>query len=149
AGEVFVGFALALWIAAHPTNLLAHAFDEFDYSATAVAAEPGSLRLLFGWGIILALPLLLLASGLRRRDRLELALGAVALLAAGASAVDALDLEPAWLVLTAGGLLLGGVMFVLRRLLAASPDRTRAGFTDRPLLGSEEDGSWVELVATV
>lgn len=148
AVEVYVVALVTLWFAAHPSQVATHGLSDFG---GWFELFPGfeELATAFGWLVVLALPVLLLASGVSRRDRLELALGALGVLAAGATLVDALDLEPAWAVVLAAGALLAAATWALRRGFAAAPDRTWSGFTDRELLGASSDASWLELAATL
>jgi Zn-dependent protease with chaperone function len=95
------------------------------------------------------LPAALVALGVARRDRLALALGALLAIATSISAADALDLEPVWLLLVAGGAILVGIALALRRLFAARPDRVAAGFTDRPLFEPDGGRSFLELAAVL
>lgn len=148
AVEVYVVALVTLWLAAHPSHVASRGLRDlgawFDLFPGFEQLTTG-----FGWLVILVLPVLLVASGLARRDRLELALGAVGALAAGATLVDALDLEPPWAVALGSGALLAGTTWALRRGFAARPERTWSGFTDRELLGTTTEGSWLELAATL
>ncbi len=148
AGEVFLVFAVALWLAAHPARL-GHQGLLGDEAWTRL--YPGLEELLtgIGWVVVLVLPVALLVAGFAGRDRFELTLGAVGALAGGASLVDALDAGPVWAVLLLAGLLLGGFALACRRAFAARPERVRRGFTDRPLFGEEAEASWLELAATL
>jgi len=148
AVEVYVVALVSLWMAAHPSQVASRGLSDFGawFDLFPGFAE---LATAFGWLVVLVLPVLLLASGVVRRDRLELALGALGALAAGATLVDALDLEPAWAVVLGSGVLLAATTWALRRGFAARPERTWSGFTDRELLGATTEGSWLELAATL
>jgi hypothetical protein len=148
AVEVYVVALVTLWLAAHPSHVASHGLSDFGGWFDLF---PGfeELATAFGWLVVVALPALLLASGVARRDRLELALGAIGVLAAGATLIDALDLGPPWAVVLGSGALLAAVTWALRRGLAARPQRTWGGFTDRELLGATTEGSWLELAATL
>lgn len=148
AVEVYVVALVTLWLAAHPSHVASRGLSDFG---AWFDLFPGfeELATAFGWLVVLVLPVLLLASGVARRDRLELALGALGVLASGASLVDALDIEPAWAVVLVAGTLLAVTTWALRRGFAARPDRTWSGFTDRELLGASSDASWLELAATL
>jgi len=146
--EVYLVALLTLWLAAHPSQIATHGLSDFGGWFDLF---PGfeELATAFGWLVVLVLPVLLLLSGVVRRDRLELGLGAVGVVAAGATMVDALDLEPPWAVVLGAGALLAATTWALRRGFAARPERTWSGFTDRELLGATTDGSWLELAATL
>ena len=148
AEEVYVVALVSLWVTAHPAHDVARVFTElgdwFDPWPHVAGLATG-----FGWIVVVALPVLLVASGLARRDRLELDLGGLAAVAASASVIDALDLGPLWMVLLACGALLALLTWSLRRALAASPERSWGGFTDRELLGAASETSWLELATTL
>lgn len=148
AGEVFLVFAVALWLAAHPARL-GHQGLLGDGEWTLLYPGLEELLTLVGWTVLFALPAALLLSGFSGRDRFELTLGAIGALAGGASLVDALDAGPVWAVLLVAGLLLGGFALACWRAFAARPERVRRGFTDRPLFGEEAEASWLELAATL
>ncbi len=79
-------------------------------------------------------PILLLAAGMRRRRLPLLLAGIVAAVASAATLVHYLRLDPAWLVLTAGGALWIAIVLGLWRYLESGPGRERRGFTAAPLL---------------
>jgi len=146
--EVFVVAVVALYAAVHVAGLSSDLFALFTRRSGLTADVPFELRA-FAWAAMTAIPIALLAAGLRRRDRLALALGALLALATAASAADALDLGPPWLVLGVAGALLLLLALGLRRWIGSRPGRVLAGFTDRALAGSEGKRSLLELAATV
>lgn len=140
AEEARAAGLFALYWAVHPTVATARFFDSEPLVGGASA---------LAWASIVVLPVGLLALGIVRRGRVDLALGALLALATGASAIDALDLEPAWAVLLVSAAALGGIAFAVRAQLGAAPGRTLGGFTDRELLAASESASWLELGATL
>jgi len=146
--EVFVVAVAALYAAVHVAGLTSDLFSLFTRHSDLTAGVPFTLRAL-AWMAMTALPLALLAAGLSRRDRLAMALGALLALATAASAADALDLGPPWLVLGVAGGILVGLALGLRRWIGSRPGRVLGGFTDRTLAGSEGGRSLLELAATV
>jgi hypothetical protein len=82
-----------------------------------------------------AVPVLLLAWGLRRRRLVLLAAGAGAAVASLVTLVHYFELRPAWLVTAAGGALAAGLALALWKLLDAAPGAERGGFTAAALGG--------------
>lgn len=148
ADEVSVVAAVALYLAVHSADGVARAFA-LVAERPATGAELSGLPLVLAWLAIVALPAALFVRGLRRRDRLELALGALGALATLAAAVHALALRPLWAVLLGAALALGALAFLLRSRFARSPGHTFAGFTDRPLYEADGRRSWLEIAATL
>lgn len=147
ADEAFVVATLALYAAVHVAGLRS---DLFGWLARGGgAAEVGAIGRAAAWTAMSLLPVALAALGVARRDRLALSLGALLAVATSISAADALDLEPVWLLLVAGGALLVGVALGLRRLFAARPARVAGGFTDRPLFEPDGGRSFLELAAVL
>ena len=131
---------VALYWGLHPSAAAARFFDSEPLVGGALA---------LAWIAIVVLPVALIGFGISRRSRVDLALGALLALATGASAIDALNLRPAWAVLLGAAALLGGIAFAVRALFGAAPGRSRAGFTDREILAASESTSWLELGATL
>ena len=148
ADEVFAVAAVALYLGAHRADGVARAFA-LVADRSARGAELTGLPLAGAWLAMVALPAALIVRGWRRRDRLELALGALGALATGASAVHALALRPAWAVLLGAATLLGALAFLLRARFGRSPERVFAGFTDGPLYEADGRRSWLEIAATL
>jgi len=148
AGEGFVVAALALYAAVHAAGLRSDLFGWLAHGS-GLAREMPRIGLAAAWTAMTALPAALVALGVARRDRLALGLGALLAVATTVSAADALDLEPAWLLLVVGGALAGGVAMAVRRLLAARQDRIVGGFTDRPLFEPDGGRSFLELAAVL
>lgn len=146
--EVFVVATLALYVAVHAAGLRSDLFGWLS-RGSGVAREVPELWLAGAWTAMAVLPVGLVALGVARRDRLALALGALLAVATSISAADALDLEPAWLLLVAGGALSIGVALAVRRGLATRPERVAAGFTDRPLFEPDGGRSFLELAAVL
>jgi MFS family permease len=146
--EAFVVAVAALYLAVHVAGISSDWFAWLTRRSGLTREISLELRAL-AWAAMTALPAALLAAGIRRRDRLQLALGGLLALATAASAADALALEPAWLVLTGAGVLLLAGVVALRRLLAARPNRTVGGFTDRALYEPDGRRSFLELAATL
>jgi hypothetical protein len=146
--EVFVVAILALYAAVHAAGIAGDWFGWLTRRSALTREVAPELRAL-AWAAMSLLPLFLLAAGIRSRDRLALALGGLLALATAASAADALDLAPLWLVLCGAGALLLALAVGLRRLLAARPERTAAGFTDRALYEPGRRRSFLELAATL
>lgn len=148
ADEVFVVSALALYLAVHASDSVARLFALVGDQPWSGAALDG-LPLALAWCAMAALPAALLAHGWRRRDRLELALGALGALATTASALDALDARPLWALLLGAAGALGGLAFYLRGRFGRAPGRAVAGFTDAPLYEPDGGRSWLEIAATL
>ena len=146
--EIFVVAALALYFAVHVSGLEGGWFRWLARDGGLARAVPEAARSL-AWAAMAALPAVLLALGLARRRRLALTLGALLGLATAASAVDALDLEPAWWVALAGGVALVALALAARTLFAGAPERIAGGFTDRPLFEASGRGSFLEIGATL
>jgi hypothetical protein len=146
--EIFVVATLALYGAVHVAGMASDRFGWWTRTSGLTREVPGLGRLA-AWLAMTAVPAALLAVGLRRRDRLALALGALLALATLASGADALDLGPGWLVLLAGGTALAGAALLLRRVFAGRPGRTAAGFTDRPLFEPDGGRSFLEIAAVL
>jgi len=142
AAEAFVVAAVAVYWSVHVTGLERGLFPWLGRSERL----DGDLWRALAWMAMAAWPLALLWLGGTRRDRLALSLGAVGILATGASAVDALDLDPAWGVLIAAGGALLALAVGLRRWFARCADRIRGGFTDAAL-GEAGGAGFVEIVA--
>ncbi len=148
ADEAFVVATGALYLAIHSADDVARAFALAAGEPTTGAELAGFWRVL-AWVAMVALPAALLVDGLRHRDRLELALGALGALATGASALHALGAHPLWAVLLGAALALGALAFAFRARFARSPGRTCAGFTDGPLYEADGRRSWLEIAATL
>lgn len=147
ADEAFAVALAALYFAVHPARLVARGFLwRATGSESGAPLETTLTRL--AWVAVFALPAGLVAHGLRRRDRLELALGAVGLAASTVAALDALDAGPVWALLLGGGAVVGAMVLALRAAFDRAGDRVLAGFTDRPL-GADAQGHWLELAATL
>lgn len=150
ARELYVVSLLALYLAVHVSVWRLNPADElFGPGSWSQSGAPEGTWLTLGWLAMFALPLILLVSGLKRRDRLELSLGALGLIASSISAIDALDLEPPWLILVAAGIFLLALALGLRRLFASNPGRVVAGFTDAPLYEPDGGRSFLELAGTL
>lgn len=141
-----VAFA-ALYLAVHPAPAVAKAiaWGRSPGEVTSLLSPP--LELL-AWATIFVLPGALVWRGLRERDRLELALGALGLVTSAVALRMRISVGPLWLVLLAAGLLLGALVLALRRAFARADGKPLSGFTDRPL-GPHGDGHWLELAATL
>jgi hypothetical protein len=146
--ELFVVATLALYLAVHVSGLARDGFGWLTHGNGMVGEVPELWRGA-AWTAMGALPAALVALGLRRRDRLALALGTLLAIATATSAADALDLEPVWLVLVAGGAALIGVALAARRAFARSAERTAGGFTDRPLGEATGARSVLEIAAVL
>jgi MFS family permease len=145
AAVVAVG---ALYAAVHAAGLRSDLFGVFDRtSALTRSVAPAATAL--AWAAMFALPVALLVAGVGRRERLPLALGGLLLAASSASAADALDLRPAWLVLLAAGAIAFGAALALRRLFSGVPGRIAGGFTDGPLYDMEGRRSWLEIAGAL
>jgi len=146
AGEAFAVSIVALYLALHPAPALALPFDALGDLPAGSSAWTGAGGIA-GWAAMVALPALLLARGLRRRDRLELASGTLGALSTGAYAIARLDLEPAWIPLLLGGAAVGAA--VLAAHLVCAPGRLRGGFTDAELYEGGAGRPWLEIAATL
>ena len=122
---------------------------ELGYARWAAAAAlPAWLRFVHGAGTAL-LPPLVLAAGVRLRERLLLWAG---LLMAAASLVTLryyVHLAPLWLELILGGGAAIAAALLLRRRLDAGAAHERAGFTAEPLFGAGDRARVVEVAAAV
>lgn len=132
AAEAFAVACVAVYWSVHVAGLERGLFPWLGRSERV----PGEVPHALAWAAMIVWPLALLTVGVRRRDRRALALGAIGLAATAASAVDALDLGPAWRVLAIAGASILALAVVLRRWFAAAADRTRRGFTDAALDGA-------------
>jgi len=149
ADEGFVVAIGALYVAVHVAAPIGGFFHEMAGRPSGWSGTLGGGATVAAWLAMTALPLALLVVGIRGRNRLELALGALLALATGASAIDALDLGPPWALLLAAGALLGGLALGLRSAFAARPQREIGGFTDDALYDATGRRSWLELVAAL
>ncbi len=98
------------------------------------------------WVLIWCLPPAILARGVRRKDRLVIAAGAIAALLTLATNKPYLGWprhtwDPMFL-----GVFLAGVALLLRRWLSRGPDGIRHGFTARRLSG--KDKQWINVAST-
>lgn len=143
AEEVRAVALAALYLAVHPAPAVAKAIA-WGRSPGEVASVLSPPLELLAWAAIFLLPGALVWRGLRERDRLELDLGALGLLASGVALRARISVGPLWLVLLAAGALLGALAVALRHAFARAAGRPLAGFTDRPL-GGGGDGHWLEL----
>ena len=148
ADEVRIVALAALYLSLHPALAVARGFGWAASAATDAFPAPSTTLALLGWFAIFVLPALLVVRGLREHDRLELALGALGLLASGAALGERIHLVPVWAKLMVAGAALGALVLLLRAAFDRRPDRTLAGFTDRPL-GAGSDGHWLELAAAL
>lgn len=148
ADELFVVATVALYVAVHAAGLRSDWLGWLS-RGSGVTRDVPELWRATAWIAMAVLPAALVALGVARRDRLALGLGALLTVATSASAADALDLEPAWLLLVAGGALSIGLALGVRRRFAASPERVVAGFTDRPLFEPDGGRSFLELAAVL
>jgi hypothetical protein len=90
------------------------------------------------WVLIWCLPPLVLARGLRRKDRLVIAAGAIAAILTLVTNKAYLGWQRhPWDPMLLGALLIG-VALLLRRWLAGGPDEIRHGFTARRLSGRDK-----------
>jgi hypothetical protein len=150
ARELGLISVLALYLAVHVSVWQLNPIDEiFGRGSWSQSGAPEGTWLTLGWLAMFALPLFLIVSGVKRRDRLELSLGALGLIASSISAIDALDLEPPWLILTVAGILLLAIALGLRRLFASNSGRVVAGFTDAALYEPDGGRSFLELAGTL
>lgn len=96
-------------------------------------------------------PFAALAAGVRRRDRLWLALGGVMLAASAVTLRSYVHIAPTWAVLILAGVALVAVAGLVHRLLASGPNRERAGLTTEPLFEGrlQETAEVVAVLATV
>jgi MFS family permease len=143
AAVLFVALA-ALYVAVHLGSLDAQLVEELGGRAGA-PPPPGDWRRWMAVVATAAVPLALLAWGLRRRRLVPLAAGAGAAVASLVTLTRYVDLGPAWLLLTMGGALAIALALGLARYLDSGPDRTdglgvpgghggcRGGFTAAPL----------------
>ncbi|MEO8127200.1 MAG: hypothetical protein ABI822_08920 [Bryobacteraceae bacterium] len=90
------------------------------------------------WAITWCLPPVILARGLRRKDRFVIAAGAIAATLTLATNKPYLGLERHTWDPMLLGILLVGVAFFTRRWLAGAPDGIRRGFTARRLSGKDK-----------
>jgi len=148
ADEILVVAVLALYAAVHVAGLRSDWFGWLRRESHLTSDVPELWRAA-AWTAMAALAATLLALGVARRDRLALSLGALVGVVTAVSAIDALDLEPVWLLLVAGGLTLIAAALVLRRIFASRAERIAGGFTDRALYEADGDRSFVELAATL
>ncbi len=153
ARELSVVSLVALYLAVHvsaaSTGLFSALGGLHGSPTGAHLPELVGLAGALGWAAMIAIPLLLLGAGLRRRDRLDLALGALGLAATAASVADALDLGPLWLLLTLAGALLIGAALLLRAVFRRNPEQFVAGFTDEPLFDLAEGRNFLEIAASL
>jgi hypothetical protein len=93
------------------------------------------------WVLIWCLPPLVLARGLRTKDRLVIAVGALTAVLTLATNKPYFGWQPhTWDPMLLGALLIGTALFI-RRWLAQGPDGVRRGFTARRL--SSQDKRWL------
>jgi hypothetical protein len=136
---VYVASHLASWDQGWVESLAGRAFG---------LTGPREGRLLFA-AATAVVPILVLAGGVLRRDRLLLNVGAVLAIASLATLRYYVHVAPAWVVLTVSGLGAMGVALLLRRLLGSGPDAERAGFTARPLYDDARQRALIEAAAVV
>jgi len=148
AGEAFAVSIVALYLAVHPAPALALPFDALGELPAGSSAWTGAGEIA-GWAAMVALPALLLARGIRRRDRLELALGTLGALSTGAYALARLELEPVWIPLLLGGAAVGALVLAAHATFRRAPGRLRAGFTDAELYEGGAGRPWLEIAATL
>ncbi len=146
--ELYVVAVLALYAAVHVWGFARHRFDSLRSLLAWALGLPSAVRTV-AWVAMVVLPAGLVGLGLRQRDRLSLALGALLGIVTGASAMTELDRGPGWLRLLVGGAALAAVALALRRLLARRPARTAAGFTDLPLFDAGRSTGLLEMAAAV
>jgi len=148
AEEAAVVAVAAVYAAVHIEGIARDLFGWIDRVSQVTRTVEPPLRAL-SWTAMFALPLALVTLGVKRRDRLALSLGALFLLVSCGGAVDAVDLEPVWLVLLVAGLILLGAAAAPRGLFARSSARIAGGFTDRALFESTEGRGFLEIAASL
>lgn len=111
--------------------------------------SPSALARLLSAVATAGLPVLLLALGVRRRDRPLLVLGALGALAAAATARAYWSIAPAWIVMIGGGVSLIAIGLGLRRWLDGCPGQEAGGFTAQPLFDDSRRQRLIEAASAV
>ena len=158
-GEAFVVFVAMFYFAVHVAVVEARLFtlarwiddDRLGPSARqALAGIPvGATAVGLSLAAMVAVPVVLLWLGMRRRFRPALVLGLLAALVSAGSFADRLDLGPVWLVLLAGGAALIGAGMMARRFFSGRPGAEWEGLTTLPLTADRESLQTLEVAATL
>jgi hypothetical protein len=146
--EIYVVAVLALYAALHVWGFGTRRIDSLQSLVAWALDLPPSARVA-AWAAMVALPAGLVSWGVRQRDALTLALGALLGIATGATVLIELDWGPPWLRLMAGGAALLGAALALRRRFAGRAQRTVAGFTDLALFEAGRTAGLLEMAAVV
>ena len=139
---LWLGIYLAINLQLSPANLPGHL-----WSGAQVAGEFSRPFYWATWVLIWCLPPVVLARGLREKDRLVMAVGAVIAVVTLATNKPYLGWQRhTWDSMLLGVLLMGVALFI-RRWLAHGPDGIRHGFTAQRLSG--KDKRWLNAGAGV
>jgi len=150
------GVALARTVALAAIYVAANYYAADKGFIEDIAREPGAPRhhageitLLLAWAGSALWPIILVAWGVRARDRALIALGVVVAALSLATVRFYLHLAPLWLVLAASGAALAGASLLLERWLRSGRDGERGGFTAAPLYDESLRGRLLPVAAAL